>query len=99
MEIRTEKNGNEYIIFLEGVLDTKTAPELREMLSVIPEGTKLLTMDFGELEYLTSAGLRVLLVATQDMQDLGGTMQLKNMNEEIRGIFNNTGFCDVLDVI
>ena len=60
---------------------------------------KEINLDFSKLEFLTSAGLRVLLAAKQEMEDKGGTMTLKNVNDEIMDVFNLIGFVDVLTIV
>lgn len=95
----TEKilNGKELTIKVTGRLDTTTAPELeKELLSSIDDVAKLI-LDFAGLEYLSSAGLRVLLQAQKTMNKKG-EMVVKNVNETIEEIFEITGFSDVLTV-
>lgn len=81
---------------LEGRLDTAAAPELEESLSDL-SGVKDLVFDFIKLEYVTSAGLRVLLGAQKTMTGKG-TMVLRNVNDAIMEVFEITGFADVLTV-
>ena len=82
---------------LEGRLDTTTAPELEEALKQGLEGATGLTMDFSKLDYISSAGLRVLLSAHKAMSDKGG-MKVTNVNEMVREVFEVTGFSDILDI-
>ncbi len=97
MTIKTEKNDNALAVFLEGRLDTNTAPELDETLKSSLEGVAELTLDLEKLEYLSSAGLRVLLSAQKTMNKQG-TMVVKNVNETIMEIFEVTGFSDILTI-
>ena len=97
MTIKTEKNGGALSVFLEGRLDTNTAPQLDETLKASLEGVTELTMDLEKLEYLSSAGLRVLLSAQKTM-NRQGTMVVKNVNETIMEIFEVTGFSDILTI-
>ena len=95
MTIEIKKNGAETVIELSGRLDTSTAPVLDKTISEdIPENTKL-TLDLKGLEYISSAGLRVLLSAQKRMQK-SGSMKLKNVNEEVMEVLEMTGFADIL---
>lgn len=82
---------------LAGRLDTTTAPDLEKELKGSIDGVSELTLDFAGLEYISSAGLRVLLTA-QKMMNCRGKMTLKNVNETIMEIFEVTGFSDILTV-
>ena len=97
MMIYKEKNGNALTVTLEGRLDTTTAPALEQTLRGSLDGVSELTLDFEGLEYISSAGLRVLLSAQKTMNKHGG-MKLKNVNETIREIFEVTGFSDILTI-
>ncbi len=95
MNINKNLNGNELTITLEGRLDTSTAPQLESELNQSIGGIEKLVFDFAGLEYLSSAGLRVLLGA-QKIMNKQGEMIVRNVNETIMEIFEVTGFCDVL---
>ena len=82
---------------LEGDLDTVTAPELEQALQETLPGLTELTLDFASLNYISSAGLRVLLTA-QKLMISQGSMKVKNVNEVIMEIFEVTGFSDVLTI-
>ena len=82
---------------LEGRLDTTTAPELEEALKQGLEGATGLTMDFSKLDYISSAGLRVLLSAHKAMSDKGG-MKVTHVNEIVQEVFDVTGFSDILTI-
>ena len=97
MTINKAKNGNELTICLEGRLDTVTAPELEKELNAELEGADALTLDFGKLEYISSAGLRVLLSAHKVMSRKGG-LKITNANEIVREVFDVTGFSDILNI-
>ena len=93
---KTVDNGKTKVA-LEGRLDTVTAPELEAALKeVLPTATEL-TMDFEKLEYISSAGLRVLLSAQKTM-NTKGSMKVKNVNDTIMEIFEVTGFSDILTI-
>jgi anti-sigma B factor antagonist len=97
MTITKKTNGNELEIALEGRLDTMTAPELEKELKDNLNGVTLLVLDFGKLDYISSAGLRVLLSAHKALSAKGG-MKLRNVNEVVQDVFDVTGFSDILDI-
>ena len=82
---------------LEGRLDTVTAPELEKELNTALEGVNELVFDFEKLEYISSAGLRVLLAA-QKIMNRQGAMKIVHVNETIGEIFEVTGFSDILTI-
>ena len=82
---------------LEGRLDTVTAPELEKELKDSFDGLSELTLDFSKLEYISSAGLRVLLSA-QKIMNKQGEMKVAHVNETIMEIFEVTGFSDILTI-
>ena len=85
------------VFALEGRLDTVTAPELEKELKESLDGVTELVLDFAKLEYISSAGLRVLL-ATQKIMNRQGGMKLIHVNETIMEIFEVTGFSDILTI-
>ena len=97
MTIEKITNGTELTVKLAGRLDTTTAPELEVALKDSYAGVEKLVLDFAELEYLSSAGLRVLLGAQKTMNKQG-EMIVKNVNDTIDEIFEITGFADVLTI-
>lgn len=97
MNIEQKRNGNALTIAPEGYLDTTTAPELRAVLETALQGVKELTFDFEKLEYISSSGLRLLLLAQKAMNGQG-TMKVIHANDIILEIFEVTGFADVLTV-
>ena len=97
LDIKKTPNGSELTIALKGRLDTLTAPQLEEELNAALDGVESLGFDFSELEYISSAGLRVLLSAQKTM-NTKGSMTVKNVSEEIREIFDVTGFSDILTI-
>lgn len=97
MTIEKKINGTELTITLTGRLDTTTAPQLENELKGNLEGVENLALDFAGLDYLSSAGLRVLLAAQKQMNKQGG-MVVRNVNETISEIFDVTGFCDILTI-
>ena len=97
MTIEKITEGNALTIALTGRLDTTTAPKLETELKQNISGVEKLVLDFAGLEYLSSAGLRVLLAA-QKVMNRQGSMVVKNVNEVIMEIFEITGFVDVLNI-
>ena len=97
MTILQTKNENALTIALAGRLDTTTAPELEAVLNDALAGVEELTFDFEKLDYISSAGLRVLLAAQKTM-NRQGSMKVIHANEMILEIFEVTGFSDILTV-
>ena len=93
---KTIENGKA-LFALAGRLDTTTAPELEKELRGSLAGVSELVLDFAGLEYISSAGLRVLLAAKKAMINQG-KMKIKNVNETIMEIFEVTGFSDILTI-
>ena len=90
-------NGTELTLSLEGRLDTTTAPQLEAELRSGLEGVQALTIDMGKLVYISSAGLRVLLKA-QKVMNKQGKMTVKNVSQEIKDVFEVTGFDELLNI-
>ena len=97
MTINKNQNGTNLEIALEGRLDTMTAPELEAELNQSLDGVETLTLDFSKLDYISSAGLRVLLSAHKIMSGKGG-MKVTHVNEIVQEVFEVTGFCDILNI-
>ena len=95
MKIEKKLNGETMEVALDGRLDSVTAPELEKELQDSLEGIDTLIFDFSGLEYVSSAGLRVLLSAQKTMNKQG-EMKLTHVNESIMEIFEVTGFTDIL---
>ena len=97
MTINKVANGTEMTVVLVGRLDTNTAPELEAALKESFAGTTKLVLDFAALEYLSSAGLRVIL-QTQKTMNKQGDMTVIHVNDTIMEIFEVTGFSDILTI-
>ena len=97
MTIEKAVNGAELLLTLSGRLDTTTAPQLEAELKASLPGVESLVLDFAALDYLSSAGLRVLLGAQKTMNKQG-SMTVRHVNETIMEIFDVTGFCDILTI-
>lgn len=95
MEIIKTRKESELNIALQGRLDTVTAPQLEAELEL--EGITALVLDFSALDYISSAGLRVLLAAQKTMNKQG-EMLLRGVNEDIMEVFDITGFSDILTI-
>lgn len=98
MNIIKTNEGEVLNIALEGRLDTVTAPQLESELNQSLSGVTELNMDFSNLEYLSSAGLRVILSA-QKIMNKQGKMKISHVNETIMEVFEVTGFVDILTII
>lgn len=97
MTIEKTLNGTELNVKVIGRLDTTTAPQLEAELKANIADVETLILDFAELDYLSSAGLRVLL-QTQKVMNKQGEMIIRNVNETISEIFDVTGFSDILTI-
>ena len=98
MEIVKNLNGTALDIALTGRLDTTTAPALEAELNASLADVTELTFDFAQLEYISSAGLRVLLAA-QKVMNKQGKMTVRNVSSDIKEVFEITGFSDILTII
>jgi len=97
LNIKEEKNASALTIALAGRLDTATAPQLDAQLKASLAGITQLVIDMNELEYVSSAGLRVLLAAQKTMNKQG-KMTVKNVRQVIREVFEVTGFVNFLTI-
>ena len=95
MNIEMKRNAEETMLEITGRLDTTTATALDKMINEDIEGTKDLILDLKGLEYISSAGLRVLLSAQKKMQKIG-SMKVVNVCETVMEVFEMTGFADIL---
>ena len=95
MTIEIKRNAEETVLEVAGRLDTTTAPALEKTVNENMDGVKTLVLDFKGLEYISSAGLRVLLSAQKKMQKVG-VMKVTNVCESIMEVFEMTGFADIL---
>lgn len=97
MTIEKTLNGKTLTVKVSGRLDTTTAPDLEAELKSSLDGIEELVLDFSDLEYISSAGLRVLL-SSQKTMNSQGTMKVTGVNDVISEIFEVTGFCDILTI-
>jgi anti-sigma B factor antagonist len=97
MKIEKKSEGSSLVLEIEGRLDTTTAPELEGEIDSIIDDITSLVLDFAKLDYISSAGLRVVLSAQKMMQSKG-SMVIRNVNETIMEVFEITGFRDILTI-
>lgn len=97
LNINKDADGSKLTISLQGRLDTTTAPQLDEEVKQLQDKVTDLNFDMSELQYISSAGLRVLLSA-QKLMNKQGSMTITNVSPEIMEIFDVTGFCDILTI-
>jgi anti-sigma B factor antagonist len=97
MTISKTLNGNALTLMISGRMDANTAPLLEAELNTSLDGVASLTFDFKELNYISSAGLRVLLAAQKRMMKQGG-MRVVNVCEAVMDVFDMTGFADILTI-
>ena len=97
MTIKQEQNAGKLIFFIEGRIDTKTAPELEQAVKGALDGVTELVFDLAETSYISSAGLRVLLIAQKQMNKQG-EMTVIHANSDLMEIFEVTGFADILTI-
>ena len=98
MEVKFNKQDSNLTVVISGNIDTVTAPELDSLLQENLPGIKDLILDFAAVDYISSAGLRVILMANQQMEDVDGNMTVKNVNEDVRDVFEMTGFDSLLNL-
>ena len=99
LNIENKMEDGALLTALEGELDTLSSPDFEAELEPLLAGADSLTLDFEKLDYISSAGLRVLLAAEQIMEEKGaGKIKIVNVNKTIRNVLDITGFIDILDV-
>jgi len=97
MQITNERNANSLTVFISGRVDTATAPELERFIEDNTEGVTELILDLKDMDYTSSAGLRVFLKA-QKLMNVQGSMRVKNVQSDVMEIFEITGFSDILTI-
>ena len=97
MTIQKTRKGSSLTLAVEGRLETTTAPELEAVIKSELDGVTALVFDFSKLEYISSAGLRVLLTAQKTMNQQG-EMKVTGVNEIVGEVFEITGFSDILTI-
>ena len=99
LNITKKQEGTALTVILEGRLDTNTAPEFQAEVEPMLGGINELMLDCKALDYISSAGLRVLLTFEQELEGQGKTMQLCHVNDIIRDVFDVTGFLEILNIV
>ena len=97
MKVNKKLNGSELLMEIEGGIDSTTAPELNDILAASINGITSLILDFKNVDYISSAGLRVLLVNYKAMTGKG-EMIIRNVNGNVMDIFTMTGFVNILTI-
>ena len=98
MEVAVSQDGDMTVLTIKGRLDTATAPQLQEMLIPLVDSAKRVKLDFANLIYISSAGLRVLLLGEKTAKSRDGSMNIVNVADDVREIFEITGFADILKI-
>lgn len=98
MDINKTKSGNELNVKVAGRLDTNTAPELEQAIIAEVDGLMAITLDLADLDYISSAGLRVVLMLHKTMASKKGTLTIKHPKEEVMEVFDMTGFSSFLNI-
>ena len=92
------KHGEEMVVVLQGRLDTTTSQELEAVLEKEEVKENLVVLDFKELEYISSAGLRLLLSLKKRLEKDNKNLEIRNINDVVKEVFNVTGFINILDI-
>jgi anti-anti-sigma factor len=98
MEISTRTKNDIHIVAISGSLDSTTSPEAQKELDAVLASAKTVALDFSELDYISSAGLRVLLGAAKKLKASGGTLRMFGLNQSVREVFEISGFSTILAV-
>ena len=98
MEISTRTSNDIHIVGISGSLDSTTSPEAQKALDTVLAGAKKVALDFSNLDYISSAGLRVLLGAAKRIKASGGTLRMFGLNQSVREVFEISGFASILSV-
>ena len=99
MNITVTKEADSTTLRFDGRLDTSTSPKLEEELVNVLKDAKEVIFDFEKLEYLSSAGLRLILSTHKKLKAAGGALTVANVNEVIKNVFDLTGFSDILHIV
>lgn len=99
MDMQTTDQGDVKIVAFSGSLDTGTSLDAeRHLVELIDQGQRKLMVDFAELDYVSSAGLRILLVTSKKLSGVGGQLRLCNLNETVQEVFDISGFSTIFKV-
>ena len=98
MQISTRTINDVHIVAIAGNLDSSTSPEAQKALDAVLAGARTVAIDFTDLDYISSAGLRVLLGAAKQLRASGGTLRMFGLNPSVREVFEISGFSTILPV-
>jgi anti-anti-sigma factor len=98
MQISTRTSNDIHIVVITGSLDSTTAPEAQKSLDAVLAGAKKVVLDFSALDYISSAGLRVLLGAAKQLRASGGKLGMCGLNQSVREVFDISGFASILSI-
>jgi anti-anti-sigma factor len=98
MQISTRTSNDIHIVGITGSLDSGTAPEAQKSLDSVVASAKKVALDFSQLDYISSAGLRVLLGAAKQLRAKGGSLGMFGLNQSVREVFEISGFASILPV-
>lgn len=99
MDIATRTHNDAIIVAFRGSLDSKTSPQAQQAVDgILADGRRTLLIDFTALDYISSAGLRVLLTAAKRLSEAGGGLRLFGLNETVREVFDISGFSSIFSV-
>ena len=99
LNIVKKQDGDTLTVKLDGRLDTNTAPDFQTEMEPLLNGISKLVLDFEKLDYISSAGLRVLLTFEQEMEEQEKTLEVTHVNDIIHDVFDLTGFLDILTIV
>ncbi len=98
MQISTRTSNDIHIVAITGSLDSTTSPEAQKSLGAVVAGARKVMLDFSQLDYISSAGLRVLLGAAKQLRGSGGTLGMFGLNQSVREVFEISGFSSILSI-
>jgi anti-anti-sigma factor len=98
MQISTRTSNDIHIVAIAGSLDSGTSPEAQKSLDAVLAGAKKVALDFSQLDYISSAGLRVLLGAAKHLRGSGGKLGMFGLNQSVKEVFEISGFSSILSV-
>jgi anti-anti-sigma factor len=98
MQISTRTSNDIHIVVIAGSLDSTTAPEAQKAVDAVVAGARKVALDFSGLDYISSAGLRVLLGAAKKLRASGETLRIFGLNQSVREVFEISGFSAILAV-
>ncbi|HUQ48373.1 MAG TPA: STAS domain-containing protein [Gemmatimonadaceae bacterium] len=98
MQISTRTSNDIHIVAIGGSLDSATAPEAQKSLDAVVAGAKKVALDFSQLDYISSAGLRVLLGAAKKLRASGGKFGMFGLNQSVKEVFEISGFASILSI-